>query len=202
LYPDTALFYLAERDGLLTTTWARATDDPSARYGYYPGSPWRFVDADVEHFATLASAASELTEGRDELALFECLVEAFTEAPRPTAVTLEAVLARFRGRAAGASPASAELRRRLVDLLAPLEAEAGFGGGWRLGPLFFDAGRLRVHFEHPSASPLVIELGPPGSGPRYTRSRHYDISYANGELSEAQRRALATVCDALRENDR
>jgi hypothetical protein len=40
LYPDTALYYLAARDGLLTGSY-REGEDSSRRYGYYPAHPWR-----------------------------------------------------------------------------------------------------------------------------------------------------------------
>src|SRR5262249_20814492 len=69
LYPDTALYYLAARDGLLIDAH-REGEDSSRRYGYYPAHPWRFLHEDVAHFAALATELVERTGGRDETALF------------------------------------------------------------------------------------------------------------------------------------
>ncbi len=95
LYPDTALYYLAARDGLLVedAPGAKGTGDTAARYGYYPDRPWRFADPLVARFAALAAEASDATEGKDELRLFGCLLDAFAADPAPTLVD---VLARFR----------------------------------------------------------------------------------------------------------
>jgi MoaA/NifB/PqqE/SkfB family radical SAM enzyme len=91
LYPDTALYYLAARDGLLVDDAADSV--AAARYGYYPDHAWRFADPVVARFAALAAAASEATGGKDELRLFGCLLDAFAAAPAPT---LDEVLRRFR----------------------------------------------------------------------------------------------------------
>ncbi len=112
LYPDTALYYLAERDGLVLP--AAAPTALAGRYGYFPDRPWRFADDDVARFAALAAAASDATDGRDELRLFRGLLDAFAAAPA-AAVTLADVLARF-------APA---------PLIAPSTLVRGAAGGRR-----------------------------------------------------------------------
>ncbi len=76
LYPDTALYYLAERDGLLAESWETGGDDPSARYGYFPGQPWRFQNEDTARLWRLTVAAWEQSQGRDEVELFERVLAA------------------------------------------------------------------------------------------------------------------------------
>lgn len=200
LYPDTALYYLAERDGLLAERYRSREDDASARYGYYPARPWRFQHADVARFAELATTLVDQTGGHDELAVFECLLDAFETDPRD--VTAEEVLGALRAArevVAGVEPAA--LRRRLVTLLSPLDAENGFERGWRLGSVALERGTLRAVFSHASEEPLVLDIRPRGDGPRFACSRHYDLSYANDSLSDSQRSALATLCRAVRAND-
>lgn len=95
LYPDTALYYLAERDGLLMA------GEAEGRYGYFPPAPFRFADPRVARFAALAAELSERTGGRDERLLFRALLDAFEEVGAED-VGAEDVLARWdeaRGRA-------------------------------------------------------------------------------------------------------
>lgn len=98
LYPDTAMHYLAKRDGLLVDPEdedAGAWDDSSARYGYYAAPPWRFQDPDVARYAALAAEALRRLGGRDELALWRALQEAFEAGRTPTVEALvEAVAQR------------------------------------------------------------------------------------------------------------
>ncbi|MEZ4399501.1 MAG: radical SAM protein [Kofleriaceae bacterium] len=90
LYPDTAMYYLAARDGLLADGGG-ATGQPG-RYGYFPDHAWRFADPTVARFAELAASASDATGGRDERRVFRALLDAFAAAPA-AAVTLADVLA-------------------------------------------------------------------------------------------------------------
>jgi hypothetical protein len=75
LYPDTALYYLAERDGLLIKEYASRADDASARYGYLPAHPWRFADARVAEIADVAAKVLERRAHRDELAVFRAVLD-------------------------------------------------------------------------------------------------------------------------------
>lgn len=120
LYPDTALYYLARRDGLLLDA-----DDGTAaagRYGYFPDAPWRFADDRVAAFAHLAERASDATDGRDELRLFRCLLDAFAGADDPAEVTLDDVLRAFRPPAPKRAPAAASRPSRRT-----VEVDAGRG---------------------------------------------------------------------------
>ncbi|RLB49543.1 MAG: hypothetical protein DRJ42_20810, partial [Deltaproteobacteria bacterium] len=97
LYPDTALYWLAERDGLLVDDYEDAGADAAARYGYYPAHPFRFADAAVARFAAVAEEALAATGGSDELRLFGALLDTF-EADAVAhgegkSVTVDAVLA-------------------------------------------------------------------------------------------------------------
>jgi hypothetical protein len=91
LYPDTALYYLAERDGLLCARWEDAGDDNSLRYGYFPGHAWRFADARVARLASIAREVSERTRARDQVALLGALLDAF-EAGREDALDPDALV--------------------------------------------------------------------------------------------------------------
>ena len=75
LYPDTALYWLAERDGLLAPEYDRPSDDASARYGYLPARPWRFRDARVASIARLAEEYLSQHDQRDEVRLLTALLE-------------------------------------------------------------------------------------------------------------------------------
>ncbi len=104
LYPDGALYYLAQRDGLLADSFADVEADSSRRYGYYPARPWRFLHPEVAHFAALAAVLSRRTGGRDELSLWRCLIDAFEAAARIEDVTVDKVAERLgRGRPAVAA---------------------------------------------------------------------------------------------------
>ncbi len=96
LYSDNALYYLAQRDGLLTERFDDESEDASARYGYFPAAPWRFQDRRVACFSKLARAAHAELGGRDEPKLFAALLDALEFAEDPDAVQLGDVLARFR----------------------------------------------------------------------------------------------------------
>lgn len=203
LYPDTALYYLAQRDGLLSDAHARSGDDASRRYGYFPAHPWRFADPRVGALAALASELSDQTGGRDELSLFHGLLAAFEdESAAPTAESVLALAEARQPGGAGAASASASVHARLRRLLAPLDLDAGFESGWRLGELTTDTGRLRVELVHEHEAPLLLDIAPRGTTPYYARSRHYHLSYRNSALSDAQRRALEVLARALSQGDR
>lgn len=193
LYPDTALYYLAERDGLLEERHASVESDNARRYGYFPASPWRFASPVVARFAELAAELTRERGGKDELRLFRILVEAFEGNPE---VEFDAIRRRL------AAPGEAELRARLARLLAPLSLERPFEGGWRIGPIAHHAGRLRVRLEHEDEPTVTLEIiarrGPPERAP-LARSRHYDLC-ADPE-SPRQRQALRVVCQAIARND-
>ena len=146
LYPDTALYYLAERDGLLIDAY-REGEDSSRRYGYYPAHPWRFAHADVAHFAALATRLVEHTGGRDEIALFARLVEAFRAAPDFRAITVDQILAHHAASRDGepAGPVSPALRQRFERLVSPLARGGSFADGWSVTDLATAPGLLRVH---------------------------------------------------------
>ncbi len=77
LYPDTALYYLAERDGLLSDEFDSDAENASRRYGYYPSRPWRHLHEDVAHFAALATELADRNGSRDMVNVFEALLAAF-----------------------------------------------------------------------------------------------------------------------------
>ena len=101
LYPDTALYWLAKRDGLLAEDYEKPEDDASARYGYLPARPFRFRDAKVARIADVA--AEYITEhgGRDQPQLLEVLLRLVEQAADPTLVNADDVR-----RAIGDKPAS------------------------------------------------------------------------------------------------
>lgn len=116
LYPDTALYYLAAKDGLLADDGA---SPQPGRYGYYPDRAWRFADPVVGHFAELAAAVTDATDGRDQRRVFRTLLDAFAAAPAPQAITPARILAALAAppigaRARGAVAAGA--RRRTLEL--------------------------------------------------------------------------------------
>ncbi len=202
LYPDTALYYLAERDGLLIDAF-REGEDTSRRYGYYPAHPWRFQHDDVAHFAALATKLVEATKGRDELALFARMIEAFRAAPDFRAITSAQILEQTRAPREGEPDGvSLDLRKRFQRLVRPLPIEGSFAGGFRVTDLATAPGLLRVHLARAGEEPLVVDIVPRGEGPSYARSRHYDIRFRNPSVSVDQRRALDAVCRAITENDR
>ena len=93
------------------------------------------------------------------------------------------------------------MRSRFARLVSPIRVEESFAGGWRIGDLAAAPGRLEVQLTHEREVPLVVELVPRGDGPRYERSRHYDIRHRNAEINVAQREALNALCQAIARND-
>lgn len=126
LYPDTALYYLAQRDGLLAPEFARAADDASARYGYLPAHPFRFADPHVARIAALAPDVLERRGGKDELCIFEALLDTVGAATDPGGVSVDDVaLAVERIASARVDRAKADIARTLVGadaLPTPLRA--------------------------------------------------------------------------------
>jgi hypothetical protein len=204
LYPDTALYYLAERDGLFTEAY-REGEDASRRYGYYPARPWRFQHDDVAHFAALATRLVEETGGRDEIALFAELVAAFRATDDYRSITAAQILsarAGQGGRPRAGAPAPPALRERFEKLVRPLPLDGPFAEGWRVTDLATAPGLLRVQLGRASEAPVVLQIVPRGAGPSYARSRHYEIRYENAAVSAGQRRAIDEVCRAIAANDR
>lgn len=209
LYPDTALYYLAERDGLLVDEFASAGDNASRRYGYYPSKPWKHLHADVAHFATLATELAERNGSRDMVNLFQVLLDAFRAAgPDWPAITAEAVWHRYQALGTGPSqtagamaPASDALRRRFETLVRPLSLNGTFADGWRFGQLRACVGRVELELQHAAEPQLVVELVPRGKGQHFRRSRHYNIRAAGRELTAAQREALSALSQAIVDND-
>lgn len=207
LYPDTALYYLAERDGLLVADFASERDNASRRYGYYPSHPWRHAHADVAHFARLATELAERNHSRDMVSLFTVLLDAFAAAGDAwPSLTADDVWDRYQqprhGERPSLAPASDALRQRFARLVRPLAVDAVFAGGWRFGPLRAQPGRVQVELEHAVEPPLVVEIVPHGPGAHFQRSRHYDIRATGGDFTVAQREALSTLCQAISANDR
>ncbi len=209
LYPDTALYYLAERDGLLVDEFASAGDNASRRYGYYPSKPWKHLHADVAHFATLATELAERNGSRDMVNLFQVLLDAFRAAgPDWPAITAERVWQRYQALGTGPSqtagamaPASDALRRRFETLVRPLSLDGTFADGWRFGQLRACVGRVELELQHAAEPQLVVELVPRGKGQHFRRSRHYNIRAAGRELTAAQREALSALSQAIVDND-
>jgi len=210
LYPDTALYYLAERDGLLADEFASDREDASSRYGYYPSRPWRFAHPNVAHFATLATTLAERTGSKDMVRLYEALLAEFDAAGGDwSAITAEDVWRRYQvlagegGRrvTAGMAPASEALRTRLARLVRPLPFDGTFAGGWRFGQVSAQPGRIELELRHTVEAPLVVEIVRHGQGPHFRRSRHYDIRTAAHECTRAQREALTALSQAIADND-
>lgn len=194
LYPDTALYYLAERDGLLVEAF-REGEDNSRRYGYYPARPWRFLHDEIARFAALATELLAQTGGRDEIALFARLVTAFRASASPHTLTAAEILAQ-------PGPAPPALRQRFEALVRPIPIDKSFADGWTVAELVTAPGLLRVELAHLGEDRVILEIVPRGPGPRLARSRHYDIRARNPALSPVQRRAVDEVCRALTTNDR
>ena len=192
LYPDTALFHLAARDGLLEASFARPSDDASARYGYYPSHPWRFAAARVGALAALATAATEATGGRDQVRLLGALLEAFDEAGEPS---LEEVLVRVSGPAG-----PRELLERLARLVAPLRLAAPLPGGWRLAAVEPSEGRATLRLLHRAHPAAPLALVPRGGPAGFSRTRHYELS--SEQLDGPAREALLALASALARGDR
>ncbi len=215
LYPDTALFYLAQRDGLLADAFESDEEDSSKRYGYYPYQPWRFLNADVAHFSRVAVEATRKNNGKDQVALFGLILRAFDAAGSDwRSVTADAVLESFRASARKPGQSSGQtgaprlpsldpaMKERLGRLLAPLSLDDGFDG-WTLRDFSALPGRMVVTFAHAQGEPpLGIELRAGTSGEATVRSRHYGIRSVSTLLTELQARAFARVSEAILRNDR
>lgn len=92
LYPDTALYWLAKRDGFLIDDYARPEDDASARYGYLPAKPYRFRDPKVARIAELATEYIKQHGGRDERRLLEVMLGLVQNAADPALVTVDDIV--------------------------------------------------------------------------------------------------------------
>ncbi|MCC6644657.1 MAG: hypothetical protein IT374_03670 [Polyangiaceae bacterium] len=121
LYPDTALYYLAERDGLLAERFRSEAEDSSARYGYLPAAPWRFRDPRVARVADLGAALLARDPSGDEPAMLEALIELCAGAGDPAAVTIDDAAARLAPARATPEPA------RVHDALLTAVHEARSG---------------------------------------------------------------------------
>ncbi|MBK7859943.1 MAG: hypothetical protein IPJ65_15225 [Archangiaceae bacterium] len=197
LYPDTALYWLAERDGLIAASYQRPGDDSSLRYGYFPAAPWVFADARVAHFAAVAQAACEQNGSRDQGLMLERLVAAFEAAGEGYA---EIGVQHALPPAAPRREPPPELKRRLEGLIAPLSLSAPFAGGWAFGDLSVSPGRLRIELLREREPKVVLELTPRGEGQSFAQSKHYDIHCAAS--TEGQRAAATAVASAIAANDR
>lgn len=207
LYPDTALYYLAERDGLLAEEFESDADDASRRYGYYPSRPWRHLHPAVAHFAALATRLAERNQSRDMVAVFGALLDAFRSAGDDwRSVTLESVARVMQPRSsaewARMEPATEGFQQRFARLVQPLAFDKTFAGGWRFGQLSTRPGRVEVELRHDVEPALRVEIVPHGRGPHFRRSRHYDIRTVERECSAAQREALSALSQAIADNDR
>ncbi|MGE0784972.1 MAG: hypothetical protein AB7S26_04730 [Sandaracinaceae bacterium] len=191
LYPDTALYYLAERDGLLCDAWPHEGADNAARYGYFPGHPWRFADPVVERLSALAATLSVRSDHRDQVGTLGRLLDAFERGVEPTIAEIER-----------ASPRSAspELEERLARLLRPIELEAPFEGEWAVAGFAARPNRMRLRIARRNEA-FFVDLVPRSSAPAYARTRHYDVRYVGGRLAPERERALRTLARALVRND-
>jgi hypothetical protein len=211
LYPDTALYYLAERDGLLADDFASESENASRRYGYYPSRPWKHQHAEVAHFAALATELAERNGSRDMVNLFQVLLDEFGAAGENwAAITVADLWERYestvgegksRPTARALTPAGKALRGRFARLVQPLAFDGAFAGGWRFGQLRACPGLVEVELRHEVEPQLVVELVPRGQGPHFHRSRHYEIRAAGHDFTAAQREALTVLSQAIAEND-
>jgi len=211
LYPDTALYYLAERDGLLADDFESAADNASRRYGYYPSCPWKHLHADVAHFASLATELTERNGSRDMVNLFDALLAAFRRAGDSwPALTAAEVWQHYRQMGADRrqgdspallAPADTALQQRFARLVRPLSFEHEFAGGWRLGVLRASPGHIQIEIRHEIEAAFVVDIVRRGNTPCFRRSRHYDIRAAARELTPTQHDALAALAHAIVTND-
>lgn len=192
LYPDTALYYLAERDGLLEDAPLERAADSSRRYGYFPARGWRFRDPFAARFASLAAELTERLEGRDQVSLWRALLDALERDP---AAGAQDVLARME------APSQSIMRSRLAKLVSPLAMDRPFARGWRFGEVSMHHGRVRLQLVHEREPDVEVAIVPRDGKRSFARSRHYAIRHAGAELSAAQEQALRTVCDAIVRND-
>lgn len=212
LYPDTALYYLAERDGLLAEEFDSQEDNASQRYGYYPSRPWKHLHPEVAHFAALATELSQRNHNRDVVNLFQALLDEFQRAGADwQAITDKSVWERYQ--LLGAKPAMAasgpqlgpvgpELRQRMARLLEPLSLTEEFAGGWRFAELRAQRGHVQIEIQHAHDPSLRVDIVPRSQAPCYQRSRHYDIRAAARDLTPAQHQALDVLAQAILANDR
>ncbi|MEZ4335592.1 MAG: hypothetical protein R3B82_03100 [Sandaracinaceae bacterium] len=196
LYPDTALYWLGYRDDFLIEEHEREGADNSARYGYFPETPWRFADPEVARFAAVASELTARRGGKDEVRLWRALLETFREAERPEEVTADRVERRL------ARPDPDAVRARFAKLVRPLSLERELAGGWRFADLVLRPRGLAVRLEHASEAAVTLDIAPRSREPSYARSRHYDLRHSGTALSPGQDRALRAVCAAIAANDR
>jgi hypothetical protein len=199
LYPDTALYYLAERDGLFTEAFASGQDN-ALRYGYFPARPWRHRDPTVAHFSRLATELVDESGGKDEVRLFGALLDAFRRTDDPTTITIEMLRAE-RAR----PPADPELWSRFARLVRPLALDAELPGGWTVARLERTDGGIRLELRHATEKPFELQValrrGPRPTGTPLSRSKHYDV-LARGSLDAVQQRAAELLSAAIADNDR
>ncbi len=212
LYPDTALYYLAQRDGLLVEQFASEHDNASQRYGYYPSHPWKHVHADVAHFADLATIVTERNQSRDIVNLFQALLDEFAAAGEAwSKISAEDVWRRYGGDGNGsrrsgaqpaATPASSAFRQRFATLIRPLPVSGIFAGGWQIADIRTRPGLVEIELAHGAEPKLLVEVVPRGQGPHFRRSRHYEIRAAGRKFTAAQTGALTALAEAIQSNDR
>jgi hypothetical protein len=197
LYPDTALYYLAERDGLFADAFAPGHDN-AQRYGYFPARPWRHADPRVEHFARLATALIDETGGRDEVRTFGLLLDAF-RARDPSTITLASLRDEL-----ALPPRDPALWERFARLVHPLTVDAELPGGFRVVGLVPREGGLRVELRHASeaAFAMSVLLRRAAHAPRapLARSRHYDVAAPEG-LTASQQASARAISDAIARGD-
>lgn len=198
LYPDTALYYLAERDGLFADAFAPG-HDTSKRYGYFPARPWRHADARVARFSELATALVDEGGGKDEVRIFGALLEAFRAAGDGWAsVTADAIRAELTR-----PPRDLELWRRFAALVAPLPTSGALEGGWSFDRLQRTEHGIAVTLRRPGSDPFelaVVLRGRPAPASELARSRHYTIGTPE-RLEGAQRAIAVRVADAIVRGD-
>lgn len=202
LYPDTALYHLARTDGLLAERYETLDDDASARYGYFPATPWRFQDARVGHLASLATALHGRKAARD-LEIFRALIEVARDCTDVTRLTVDDVLAHL-GARAGAADAT---RAKLASWFGLHSSSATFAGGWRVGAIDRSVGSLRVRLAHPDEAAMELRISPVAQAaeladgvcgvPVVVRSKHYALGHVPPVLSDRQSQALAELAAAL-----
>jgi hypothetical protein len=195
LYPDTSLYYLAERDGLLADAFDSEEEDNSARYGYYPFRPWRYLDPRVAHFSRIAAQATRETGSRDQLRLFRCLLDAFAETEDVTSVTVANVLDRYR-----AAPDRSRSQSGLRKLLRPLQLHQEFAAGWHIRQMSFGAEQIELHLEHAANDPFTVRLKAATASTPAPRSKRFAIR-SSCSLSEAQRAAFDIITSTVAQND-
>lgn len=199
LYPDTALYYLAKRDGLLIDEYSSFEEDSARRYGYFPAHPWRFLHADVAHFASVAAELHRLTGGRDELAVWKALLDAIAGAGHFSEVDAAGVLQQLEPGQRRSDDEEATASG--AALVRPLSEGRAFASGWRARKIVAKAGAFVLELEHAREPDFQVEIRHGTDGPCFGRSRHYSISYRGRALNASQERALRAVCSVVARND-